>query len=84
MQMKADEYKRTYDDSDGTCFAYFSTAMGESCRICGKFLEGCGTYRCPFYKPQDCRGWVRIERKGCLLFLPLDVCVKVFGAKKRS
>lgn len=30
----------------------------------------CGTYRCPFYKPEGCEDWIRIERLNEIYLIP--------------
>lgn len=31
------------------------------CKLLRQDHEKCGTYKCPFYKPQGCKDWVRVE-----------------------
>lgn len=46
---------------------------GEGCRILIQMDEHCGTWRCPFYKPQGCKDWIRIkDRTGINLIPPED------------
>ena len=53
------------------CFALM--AKGH-CRILIARQRTCGTYKCPFYKPVNCKAWVRIEdRTGINLIPPEDV-----------
>ena len=48
-----------------------------SCRLLIAKEPGCCTYRCPFYKPVNCRDWIRIEdRHGVNLIPPEDLGVK--------
>ena len=44
---------------DSPCFAFIGKTGG--CRVMATTSEDCGTYKCPFYKPKDCRDWVRID-----------------------
>lgn len=57
------EIRQKYE-SDGKCFA----KMYSGCKIlgtpCGK---DCGTYMCSFYKPMDCKDWVRHDSKNGLV-----------------
>lgn len=43
--------------SDGRCFA----KLVEGCAVLCMQEKGCGTYRCKFYKPKDCKDWVRLN-----------------------
>ena len=49
------------------CFA--KTKLGV-CRVYGLFQEGCGSYKCPFYKPAGCKEWVRIEDRTGINLIP--------------
>lgn len=54
------------------CFAAIGRKNG--CRVLSRTDDKCGTYRCPFYKPKDCRDWVRIDdRMGVNLIPPEDL-----------
>lgn len=53
------------NESDGRCFAYGRYG----CRCLTSTHEECGTYRCGFYKPADCKDWIRIDRKNSVLML---------------
>lgn len=54
------------------CFALFK--RGNSCRLLTSMHEKCGTYKCPFYKPEDCTDWIRIEdNTGVNLIPPEDL-----------
>ena len=56
------------------CFATIGYKESSGCRVLIRMHEGCGSYRCPFYKPRDCRDWVRIEDKmGVNLIPPEDL-----------
>jgi len=62
-------HKREYTDTDGKCFAF---EMGTCIALVTGHAE-CGTYMCPFYKPKDCKDWVRIETsKEVRLYAPED------------
>ena len=52
--------------------------------MCGmKILneEACNSYRCPFYKPQGCRDWIRVERADRIMLVPPE---EYFARKKPS
>ena len=52
------------------CFAKTKLGM---CRVYGTMTVDCGSYKCPFYKPEGCKEWVRIEdRTGVNLIPPED------------
>ena len=56
---------------DEPCFAW-SIVIG--CQVLSRQQAGCGTYRCPFYKPRHCREWIRVEDKqGVNLVPPEDM-----------
>lgn len=60
------------------CFAAIGYRDNLGCRILIRAHEGCGSYRCPFYKPKDCKDWVRVDdRMGVNLIPPEDL-----GGKK--
>lgn len=49
------------------------TKAGE-CKLLRRKEPGCNSHRCPFYKPKDCRDWLRIEdRQGINLIPPEDI-----------
>lgn len=57
---------------DDICFA--SNVRYGGCKILTMMHESCGTYKCPFYKPQNCKDWIRIEsRTGVNLIPPEDL-----------
>ena len=57
---------------DDPCFATNKKYGG--CKILTKIHQGCGTFECPFYKPYECKDWVRIEdRTGINLIPPEDL-----------
>lgn len=43
------------------CFAYQVVFGNIVCAVLRKADENCGSYKCPFYKPQGCEEWIRIE-----------------------
>lgn len=52
------------------CFAH---KLGQ-CLVLVRQHEGCGSYKCPFYKPKGCKAWIRLEdRTGINLIPPEDV-----------
>jgi len=34
------------------------------CRTLISKDKNCRTYKCPFYKPEGCKDWIRIDEKG--------------------
>lgn len=60
------------------CCAYSITVNCSALTIAD---EQCGSYRCPFYKPQGCKDWVRIEDEdGCNLIPPEEY----YDARRRQ
>ena len=59
------------------CFAL--TAI-KACRIMGAIQSGCCTYKCPFYKPRDCKSWVRIEDRTGINLIPPE---EAFGRREK-
>ena len=54
------------------CFAT-NTKYG-GCRILIGIHPDCGTFGCPFYKPYECKDWIRIEdNTGINLIPPEDL-----------
>lgn len=50
------------------CDAYSNVV---NCSALTTVDKNCGSYRCPFYKPDGCKDWVRIEDEdGCSLIPP--------------
>lgn len=43
------------------CFAEIGRSNNKNCRLLYKMGKDCGSYKCPFYKPRDCKDWVRVE-----------------------
>lgn len=66
------------DESDGVCFA----RMFDDCTALAPqtVMHGCGTYRCPFYKPSGCKDWIRLERPNYMVLLPPEE-VEMRGAE---
>ena len=50
---------RFFYESDGKCFSKLS----DGCACLNGINKGCGTYRCKFYKPTECKDWVRLDTK---------------------
>lgn len=44
----------------GACYALEEGTV-KRCRVMDGLHEECGTCGCPWYKPKDCRDWVRVE-----------------------
>lgn len=61
---------RKYDESDGRCCA--SLAGDTGCLILSASQPGCGTYACPFYKPEGCADWVRRDLEKGVSLVPPD------------
>lgn len=59
------QYSKT--DASGRC--YGKTPFG--CDVMEEEHEKCGTFACPFYKPDGCQDWVRLDRGDVIcLFSP--------------
>lgn len=67
---------RKYSDSDGRCFADFN---GAECLATEGYVKECRTYLCPFYKPQGCKDWVKLEHADYIEMIPPE---DYFGAEK--
>lgn len=53
------------------CFALIEDKKsGRACRALSAIGEGCGSYRCPFYKPEGCKDWIRIEDETGVHIIP--------------
>ena len=64
-------------ESDGACFG----KSIKGCLILSKNQRGCGTYLCPFYKPTDCKDWIRLDKPNMIVMLPPEA-VEI-GSKKK-
>ena len=54
------------------CFA--SIGRNNGCRVLSSTNDGRGTYSLPFYKPRNCKEWIRIDdRTGVNLIPPEDI-----------
>lgn len=60
-------------DTSGRCFG--ATPFG--CDVMEEEHEKCGTYACPFYKPDGCQDWVRQEKGGKIYMIPPEETIKV-------
>lgn len=38
----------------------FAVSRDGTCKVLIKTHERCGSYKCPFYKPKNCKSWIRI------------------------
>ena len=46
-------------------------AMGKfGCTVLNERFEHCGTYKCHFYKPVNCKNWIRIEDRTGINLIP--------------
>lgn len=60
------------------CFAY----KYETCEITTRMSRfGCGTFKCPFYKPAGLQDWVRVEDSDGINLVPPEEYVAEFYAK---
>lgn len=57
----------------------FALGRDGGCRILVLKQDGCGTAKCPFYKPYGCKDWIRKETKDGLEFIPPED----YGKKRR-
>ena len=48
----------------------FGNRMGGPCAIMVVPHKDCGTWRCPMYKPQGCKDWVRVEEGNDVTLIP--------------
>lgn len=63
--------KREYSDTDGACFAQ---SVFDECKIMDSYDDNCNTYNCPFYKPEGCKDWIKIETEdGVCLYAPEEL-----------
>lgn len=69
---------RQYDDSDGKCFARLSCG----CSILSEQLPACGTYRCKWYKPSDCKDWVRLDSPNEVRLIPIEERREMYAEDK--
>lgn len=46
------------------------------------YLSDCGTYKCPFYKPEGCKDWIRVEDEEGISLVPPEEYYKT--VKKRA
>lgn len=61
---------KLFDESDGKCYA---ETLAE-CYALKDYEVGCGTYRCKFYKPRDCKDWIRLDTKNMVrLYEPDEI-----------
>ena len=42
----------------------------KTCRALVRYSEECGTCVCPFYKPKECKDWIRIEDEDGINLIP--------------
>ena len=67
---------KMFNESDGKCFAL----MCDGCLALNDCEIGCGTYRCKWYKPMDCKDWIRLDtRNMARMFAPEE-----FGERMRE
>ena len=51
----------------GECFA---KDMLGNCEAMTNTDKNCGTYKCPFYKPEGCKDWIRFENGTDVYLIP--------------
>lgn len=51
------------------CFAESYKGL---CRILITKNDVCGTSKCPFYKPDGCKDWVRVEDNRGIFIIPIE------------
>ena len=79
--MKGAELTIDLKKCKGSCFAYLSIA--DACKILIQKEESCNTYMCPFYKPKDCKDWVRIKDGQGTSLVPFEEYIKYRGKNER-
>lgn len=48
----------------------FALTKVRTCKVYGFPERDCNSYRCPFYKPQNCKSWIRIEDNTGINLIP--------------
>lgn len=51
------------------CFAEIGNKGVSGCRLLRRMEDECG-YKCPFYKPKDCKDWIRITEGNDVSIVP--------------
>lgn len=57
-------------DKDGKCCHLIEGKFRNRCEALTNLDEKCGTYYCPFYKPEGCADWIRKDGRTCLWLIP--------------
>lgn len=72
--------RRAYiEESDSVCFA----RRHSFCECLSEIHRGCGTYRCPFYKPLGCEDWLRIDDGYFVnMYMPEEFEFREYGKDK--
>ena len=52
------------------CFGLQSFGLEKGCKVMKAKHPKCGTYKCPFYKPDGFEDWVRFEDKQGVNLIP--------------
>jgi len=68
---------RKYTDCDGPCFASIANNIG--CKILSETIKSCGSYNCPFYKPNNYKDYVRIDGEGSVCLISIDEYIRKYG-----
>ena len=66
MKRKREEMIRKPEETDGPCFALIA---GKECGLLIERSKECGTYACSFYKPCECKDWIRVNEPDGILFV---------------
>lgn len=59
--------KVKYETTHGKCYGKGDTFP---CKVMDEPDIHCGTFRCPFYKPADLKGWIRRDEKDGVVLIP--------------
>lgn len=51
---------------------HFTTPRYGGCKLLTTDHKQCGTYKCPFYKPQGCKDWIRVEDRQGVSLVPAE------------
>lgn len=60
----------------------FAEMAGKGCRALSVKSEYCRSQKCPFYKPQGCKDWVRVEDKRGISVVPPEEYVRYRRGRK--
>ena len=57
------------------CFAAFNVRGTNGCRVLREMSKTCN-FKCPFYKPQGCKDWIRVEEGHDISIVPPEEYLK--------